>query len=84
MPSALSSTVPFLISQALREAWHDYEAEGVVSVMAEWKMSFWQEEYDAFNDTQFWRHKLSGVSKASAKQYGTFQGSIQPTPAFRS
>lgn len=43
--------------QALREAWHDYEAEGVVSVMAEWKASFWQEEYDIYTDTEIWRHK---------------------------
>lgn len=43
--------------QALREAWHDYEAAGVVSVMAEWKASFWEEEYDIYTDTQSWRHK---------------------------
>jgi len=59
------STVPSrpssFLFQALREAWHAYEAEGVVSVIAEWKVSFWQEEYDAYNDTQVWRHKLSGA-----------------------
>lgn len=48
---------PVPLNQALREAWHDYEAEGVVSVMAEWKASFWQEEYDVYTDTRIWRHK---------------------------
>ncbi|CAM9129395.1 unnamed protein product [Ectocarpus sp. 12 AP-2014] len=46
--------------KALREAWHDYEAAGVVSVMAEWKASFWEEEYDIYTDTQTWRHKETG------------------------
>lgn len=45
------------LCQALREAWHDYEADGVVSVMAEWKASFWLEEYDVYTDTRAWRHK---------------------------
>lgn len=49
--------MPSTLHQALREAWHDYEAEGVVSVMAEWKASFWQEEYDVYTDSQTWRHK---------------------------
>lgn len=49
--------VPSTPTQALREAWHDYEAEGVVSVMAEWKASFWEEEYDAYADTRTWRHR---------------------------
>lgn len=43
--------------QALREAWHRYEAEGVVSVMAEWKASFWEERYDIYNDSPYWVHK---------------------------
>lgn len=43
--------------QALREAWHRYEAEGVVSVMAEWKASFWEERYDIYNDAPYWVHK---------------------------
>lgn len=43
--------------QALREAWHDYEAEGVVGIMAEWKMSFWQEQFDQYSDSLFWVHK---------------------------
>ncbi|CAM9498728.1 unnamed protein product, partial [Ectocarpus fasciculatus] len=46
--------------KALQEAWHDYEAAGVVSVMAEWKASFWEEEYDIYTDTQSWRHKETG------------------------
>lgn len=72
-------------SQALREAWHDYEAEGVVSVMAEWKVSFWEEEYDAYNDTQIWRHKLSGVSKVSVLEAPRdFLESFRSTPASRS
>lgn len=45
------------IEQAVREAWHEYEAEEVVSVMAEWKRSFWQEEYDIYTDTRTWKHK---------------------------
>ncbi|CAM9225803.1 unnamed protein product, partial [Sphacelaria rigidula] len=43
--------------KALREAWHDYEAEGVVGVMAEWKRSFWEESFDVYTETTQWVHK---------------------------
>lgn len=43
--------------QALREVWHEYEAQGVVGVMAEWKRSFWVEHFDVYNDTRYWVHK---------------------------
>lgn len=48
---------PFLTQQALREAWHEYEAQGVVGVMAEWKRGFWHERFDVYTDSAYWVHK---------------------------
>ncbi|CAM9416847.1 unnamed protein product, partial [Discosporangium mesarthrocarpum] len=47
-------------ARALRQAWHQYEADKVVVVMAEWKLSFWEEHWDEYNDCQYWTHRDSG------------------------
>eukprot|EP00903_Cladosiphon_okamuranus_P016231 g14974.t1 len=68
--------------KALREAWHDYEAEGVVSVMAEWKASFWQEEYDVYTDERIWRHKDTGEVRTARPKVEDFipEGYTMPKP----
>jgi hypothetical protein len=42
--------------QAVRQAWHDFEAANVGVVMAEWRRDKWKERWDDYNDITFWEH----------------------------
>ncbi|CAM9246410.1 unnamed protein product [Chrysoparadoxa australica] len=49
--------------QAIRQAWHDFEAANVVTEMAEWKMNKWEEHWDEYNDIPYWIHCETRITR---------------------